>query len=737
MRESTSLRRAALAGAATAALMTGGAAAQEYDSITVTAQKREQSVIDVPISMSVFGAEELKEIGASSLDDLASRTPNFEYTRSSDLKLKPATIRGVAGGVSGGEDQAVGVYLDEVYLGTAAAAQFELFDMERVEVLRGPQGTLFGRNTTGGAVSFTTRKPDDDPRAQVTADLGNYNMKRVQALANMPIIEGKLAAKISGAYYDRGGLTENVHLGERTNAESGWSLRGQVRFTPSEDIDINLSADYREADRQPTREIVLDNFLFDAGIPGLDFTSDGDPKNFSVSIEGDSVETMEAWGVAAHAVIGLGPVELTSITSYRAHDYFQEVDTDMSPIKWTYDGDPEQQEQFSQELRLASTGDARLNWIAGVYYFHQYTDNQSFVRLGEDILAFLGAPTSPDLFARGNGIVSADSIAGYLHGEFKATQRLRLTVGARVSHDSKSIDYEQTDESGGVVGAVAPYSREASWTEFTGDATISYDLADATMAYVKAARGYKAGGFNDGLGSPNNPSFDPEYVLSYEGGLKTVLAENRLWINVAAFYMKWDDIQIAGFGTVDRGGTPTFGVFTGNFGKARSIGAEMDFHARPVEGLELFGAAAVLDTEFTEGDPVDPDDPLAEPNIAPGNWLPFAPKWTLSGGARYAHQSPLGELIWRVEYIHTGRQALTSFGGYGNDPLGMQDGYGLLDARVALALSDRVSVALWGRNLTDTRYATRYQNLNFPPVFSSFYALGEPRTYGGQISLEF
>jgi iron complex outermembrane receptor protein len=723
--------------AAISAAFAGQAAGQGYDEITVTAQKREQSVLDVPISMSVFTGDTLETIGANGLDDLAMRTSNFEYTRSSDLKLKPATIRGVFGGVSGGADSAVGIYLDEVYLGTAAAGQFDLFDLERVEVLRGPQGSLFGRNTTGGAVSFTTRKPSDDPYGRFIADVGNYDMVRMQGALNAPIVEGVLAAKISGTYHERGGLTENVFLGNRTNAEESWSLRGQLRYTPSENVEINLSADYREADRQPTREIVADNFLFDAGIPGLDFVSDGDPKNFSVSVEADSIETLEAWGVAAHAVVRFDGFDITSITSYRAHDYFQEVDTDMTPIKWTYDGDPEEQSQFSQELRITSTGDRRLDWMAGLYYFHQDTDNQSFVRLGEDILAFLGAPTSPDLFARGTGVVEADSIAAFAQGVFHATERLHLTVGGRVTHDSKSIDYVQTDESGGVVGAVAPYSNKSDWTEFTGDATIAYDIGEASMVYAKVARGYKAGGFNDGLGSPNNPSFDPEYVWSYETGLKAVLAESRVFLNLSAFYMKWDDIQIAGFGTIDRDGVPSFGVFTGNFGKARSMGLEFDMQARPAEGFELFATAAVLDTKFTEGDPVDPDDPLAEPNIAPGNNLPFAPDWKFSGGVQYAHPTPLGELSWRLEYIHTGPQSLTAFGANGNDLLGHQKDYGLLDARVALAVNDNLTFSVWGRNLTDKTYATRYQNLAFPPIFSSFYALGEPRTYGVQLSLDF
>ncbi|MEX1146843.1 MAG: TonB-dependent receptor [Sphingomonadales bacterium] len=706
------------------------------EEIIVTAQKRAQNIMDVPVSVSAFTESHLQAIGARSLEDIAFRTPNFGYMKSSDLKLRPATIRGVFGGTTGGVDPAVGMYIDEVYLGTAAATQFDLFDLERVEILRGPQGTLFGRNTTGGAVSFTTRKPDDEFRAMAMATVGNYDLVRIQGMVSGPIVEGRLAGKVSAVYHDRGGLHDNTFLGEKTNAEENWSVRGHLRFTPTERMTFDLAMDYREARRQPTRQIVTDNFLFQSGIPGLDFTSDGDPFSFRISQEGHNIERLDAWGASLNGVYEFDGFDLTSITAYREHEYFQEIDTDTTPIRWTYDGDPEDQWQFSQELRLTSTGDRTFDWIAGAFYFHQNSDNLSFVRLGEDILAFLGLPTSPDLFARANGLVKTDSYAGYAQGVYHFTDKLDLTVGGRLSHDRKSISYEQTDESGGVVGAVAPYERADSWTELTGDVTLSYRPGDQSMVYVKAARGYKAGGFNDGLGSEDNPSFGPEFVWSFEGGVKATFADNRISTSLAVFHMLWDDIQISGFDTVDRDGELVFGVFTGNFGKAKSSGVEMDIQMRPFDGLELTGAAGYLDGKFTEGDPVNPADPNAQPNIAKGNRLPLSPRWSLSGSAEYTQPVSIGDLIWRIEYVYTGRQDLTAFGANGNDPLGRQGGFGLLNGRISLDMG-RYQLSVWGRNLTDEKYATRFQNLSFPPIFSSFYALGEPRTFGADLRVDF
>ncbi len=715
----------------------GANPASAFEEIIVTAQKRSQNIQDVPISMSAFTSSGLEAIGAESLEDIAARTPNFNYQKSSDLKLRPATIRGIAGGVSGGEDQAVGMYVDEVYLGTAVAGQFDLFDLERVEVLKGPQGSLFGRNTTGGAISFTTKKPTDEFRGLAAVTVGNYNLIRVQGMVSGPIVESKLAAKVSAVYHSRGGLVDNVFLNEKTNDEQNWSIRGQLRFTPSDTLEFNLSADYRESRRKPIREIIQDNFLFQLGIPGLDFTNDGDPFNYSVSQEGQNIEQLDAWGVSLHGVAEFDSFDLTSISAYRGHDYFQEIDTDSTPILWTYDGDPETQWQVSQELRLTSTTQGKFDWIAGLYYFHQTTDNQSFVRLGRDILAFLELPTSPDLFASGNGKVKADSYAAYGQGTYHLTDKLDAIVGLRVSHDKKSIDYVQTDESGGVVGAVAPYQKANSWTEITGDATLSYKFTEDSMAYLKFARGYKAGGFNDGLGSEDNPAFDPEYVRSYEGGIKTSFADNRLIFNLSVFQMRWNDIQIAGFDTVERDGELAFGVFTGNFGKAKSTGFEAELQANPFQGMKIFTTAAYLDGKFTQGDPVDPADPNAVPNIAKGNKLPLAPEWTFTVAAEYTHPVTYGDLSWRLEYIYTGDEELSSFGATGNNPLGHVDGYSQLHARVGLRTENGLSIAFWMRNITNETHATRFQDLNFPPIFSSFYALNEPRTFGADLSIDF
>jgi len=284
-----------LAAAGTALPAAAGAAVDEaLEAVIVTAQKREQNIQDVPVSMSAYTAGMLAAIGAESLEDVALRTPNFAYQESSDLKFVPAGIRGVYGGVTGGEDQAVGMYLDEVYLGTATAAQFDLFDLERVEVLRGPQGSLFGRNTTGGAVSFTTRKPTDEFRGILAATVGNYSLRRVQAMVSGPLGGSGVAGKLAAVYHDRGGTFDNVYLGSKTNDEHNWSVRGQLRFMPSEDVEFNLAADYRELRREPTREIVTDNFLFGLGIPFMTYASDGDPLNYSIGQEGSNVERLEA-----------------------------------------------------------------------------------------------------------------------------------------------------------------------------------------------------------------------------------------------------------------------------------------------------------------------------------------------------------------------------------------------------------------------------------------------------------
>ena len=711
------------------------------EEIIVTAQKREQSLQDVPLSVAAFDESALRSIGVDSLDDLTLRTPNINYEQQSDIKLSTPTVRGVFGGNSGGKEPALGVYVDEVYMGNSVAASLHLYDLERAEILRGPQGTLFGRNTTAGGLSYTTKRPSlEESGGYLSLRAGNFGLLRAQAAIGGPLVDGRLAGRIATVYHEREGFSDNVFLGRKVNDESYYALRASLLYQPDNRSDWRFTVDYRDLDQSPLAfETIQPNPLIEFGLPfpanpgaTFQFSHDGDPHNFSMSANFEGRETLDGFGAALHGTMEFNELVFNSITAYRTHDYYSATDTDRTPIAWATDGDPEDQEQFSQEFRLTSSKGDRFDWIAGLYFFSQDTDNTSFATVEVDLVGWIGIPLNSALYAEARGIVETDSYAAFGQGIFRFSDKAAITVGLRVSRDEKSVTYRQDDESsafvpGGLVGVVPLFVDSASWTEPTGDFTFSYNWTDDWMGYLQVARGYKAGGYNDALGSSHNPSFDPEYVLNFEAGVKLGLANNRVLLNASAFSSRWDDIQISAFTTIPGQEGLVFGVLTGNFGKAEANGLEVELQALATENLSLYANLGLLDGEITQGDPTLPGE---EPIIAAGNKLP-GPEMSATVGGEMTWPLGDGNITLRGDYVWTGERELILAGADGNNPAGHQDAFGLLNARLIYRDPDGAwELSIWGNNLTDERYNTRVIDFTFPPILSIFSTLGSPRMFG-------
>ena len=676
--------------------------------------------MDVPISISTFNENLLQQIGANSLDDITVRTPNFYSLQQGEAKSTPPSIRGIGSRSSAGSDPAVGFYIDEVYLGNQVGSMFDLFDIEQIEVLRGPQGTLFGRNSIGGVVNITSVKPSDDFIGRFSASAGNFDAIRIKGMISGPLIEDKLAGKISGVYNDRDGFIENRFDGGTLKAEHNWSLRGQLRFTPTDELEMTLTGDYREVDQNAGGyESLTQNPAFAGAIPSLTFIID-DPFNYSVSWNQPGLETLEAWGVSLNTKIYFENVYLTSITAYREHDYFSVFDTDQSPNDWITDGSPEEQWQVSQELRLTSLGDNKLDWVAGLYFFHQESVDKAFATLGADLAPLLfGVP-----FVRGDvkGDQVAESIAIYLHGTYHVTDKLNLTIGSRVTYDEKELNYSQDDVAGIIGGNIPPFTDEDSWTAFTGDITLDYHWTQNTLTYAKVARGYKAGGFNDGFAQANNPSFDPEFLLSYEIGFKSQLFDNIVVFNFNIFHMQWDDIQIRDLTNV--GGV--LGVVTGNFGEADSTGVESELFIRPTENLDIGVTYGQSDAEFTVGNTIG--------TVTSGTTFP-GPEFTLGLTLDYRHPiDTSGTVILHMDYQLQGDNDIIP-----GDPVSFQEQFGLLNGRITFQPENaKWNISVWGKNLTDEVFMVQHFDFSDNGLLGNrAIVLGNPRTYGIEINANF
>jgi iron complex outermembrane receptor protein len=692
------------------------------EEITVTAQKREEKLQDVPISITAYTEKALDEMVVTELHDITQRTPNFQYTPCADLKLCFPNIRGIqSAGGSGAAAPTVGFYVDQVFLGNNTEAQFDLFDIERLEVLRGPQGTLFGVNTIGGVVNIVTAKPAYELGGHIDLLAGNYDYTRARVSLTGPVLGKKGAAKISGLYNLRDqGYVDNVFDGTTGNDNETTAVRGELQLLPSDSAVINITADYRNVNQHSKYfDILGESPLLDA-ISGFDF--DTDPYDRTVNANTRGIEELDGWGSAVTAEIAFDSFLLTSVSGYREHDYFNRGDTDMSPVNWVGDGDPENQHQFSQELRFTSTTAGLADWIGGLYYFHQNFDNSSYVEFYDDFNGIvLGLPPGLVLFDEARGKVATDSYAAFAHSTFHLTDQLELSVGARYTDDEKEIDYQQTSETG-FFPLIGPVHAADEWDAFTPSFNLSYSANPNLMAYVSANRGFKSGGYNQGLGEgplTAAVAFDPEFLWSYEVGLKSMSFNRRLALDLAIFDMDWSDIQIV----TDNPATPLFDPITLNAAKAHSRGAELEARLRATPELEITGSVGLLEAEY------DADAPAA--GVSEGNSLPRSPESSYGIAFQYSPQLDQGSpLSLRAEYSWIGDEYLTA----DNQADGLQDGYGLITGRVAWEFSDRWLVAVWGKNLGDETYLTRLFDLSGNPlVTEKLIALGPPRTYGVEV----
>lgn len=710
----------------------GGAVAQVADEpanpagveeIVVTARKKAERLQDAPISITAFSADAMARTGVQTIADVARKTPGLQYGDYGDLKLSPTSLRGIVGGSgTAGSDPAVGYYVDDVFVGQGAGANLDLYDIERVEILRGPQGTLYGRNTIGGVIAITTKRPSETFEGSVQLDLGNYDAVRLAGSLSGPIVPGAVYAKLAVIRDRRDGFEYNELLDRRVNNDNDWSVRGQLRFDIAPATDLLITADYRRADNQPlvfetlsyTEGSSLTRLLAERGLAR-------NAKPFDRVVQSDIVtrETLDAYGVAATFRTRIGAVGVTNILSYRKHDYYSRTDTDRSPLEMIYDGDPEKVWRVSEELRFdVTTGP--IDWLFGLYYFKQSTDNQSFTEIGRDLADLFEAPELAGIVAGSTGKLKTTSKAAFVSATWKLSDRLDVTLGGRYTHDSKTIDYIQNDPAG-ILGGDADIDAKGGWGQFTPNANVRYRFTPDLLGYVTVSKGFKSGGFNDGLGEANGISFDPETLWNYEAGLKASLFDRRLIANAAVYYMKWDNIQIA----QDNPATPVFDPITLNGGAAHSKGIELEITARPTERLQLQANMSVQEAVYEAG------------TLSTGlklDRIPLAPSFTGLISADYRIPLGWGSLSLFGEYTRRGSMYLNA----DNSPEAHVS-YGLFNARITLAGNDqRWSVALWGKNLTNRTYKQRLFDLSDQDfIAQKFIVLGAPRTFGVSTQFKF
>ena len=689
--------------------------------IVVTARRREERLTDVPVSITAFSGEELVRSGTQDLVQIAQKVPNvtLEVSRGTNTTLT-AFIRGVGQqDPVAGFEAGVGLYVDDVYLNRPQAAVLDIYDVERIEVLRGPQGTLYGRNTIGGAIKYVTARLPDDPSLKVRGAYGSYDQADLIVTASTPIGDA-LRIGASGARLSRGGFGENIVTGEENYNKDIWAARGTVEFEQGRFF-ARLSGDYVKDDSEARQGGRLIPGLL-TGAPVLD-------SPFDTRAGLDVVEQeVEAYGGALQLAYELtDAITLKSITGYREDRSTSPIDFDSLPaadldVPAIYEND-----QFSQELQLLVEGD-RLSGVLGAYYL----DASAFTAFDVALFTTGDLIGLPGLNAQTLGDVGTETYSVFGDFTYDLTDRFSVSLGGRYTWDERESRVLRTTFIGGFsdlfdgagipIAVTSDFEGGETFEEFTPRASVSFKPTPDQNLYFTYSRGFKGGGFDPRGQTSQAPDLDgdgdidfddqfqflrfaPETVDSYELGYKALLLDDRVSLRLAAFKTDYTDIQIPGSIGIDTNGdgvNDSFVGVTSNAGDADIDGFEMEFNAligRDFAGvgsrLSVNGALGYLDAEFNQFIDNFGND------VADERVFQNTPEFT--GNAGFALGLPVASGIVDLLGSLSLRSDASQF--EARNPFLDQDGFVLADASlVYTADSDRFAIGVHGKNLFDKRY---------------------------------
>lgn len=689
------------------------------EEVVVTAQKVSENLQDVPIAVTAFGEEQMRVNRIEAMVDVAQRTPGMVATEVNpaepNLFLRGIGSEGIDSNAAG--DASVVTFIDGVYIGRGGGANLDLLDLQRVEVLRGPQGTLFGKNVVGGLVNLVTRKPSADAFGDVAVTLGNEGRTDVRGRVNRALSDTVfVSAAVVSREHD--GYTKNATTGNDVDDEDIFGARGAIRFAPNDTFDLVVSADVtRQRQEGKPRDNVCDPTWQD-GVHCVGV----DPDERTVNAVTDGFLDRDVQGIAAEANWTTTFGTVTSITAYREASFGFEDPFFSNPVNppaqiESINRNRENSDQLSQELRLGFDAfDARLDGIVGLYYLTENIDRNEILYQTFPTAGSTGIGSFPQ-------DVESDSIAVFGEVGYDILENLRAIVGARMTWESKDAHLQGVLVEGpGLPPPLSvPYNvdTDEDWDAFTPRAVLQWTAMDDLMVYASASRGFKSGGFQGTAGTGESAviPYDPEYAWSYELGAKSQWFENRLRVNVAAFHTDYEDLQVSQL-------VPLCCVVIGNAAEAEIDGVEVELVTQPIEGLEINFGYAWLDAEyvdFASGATADYS----------GNTLPRAPDNKYNVGAQYTWPlAGLGDAFVRVDYTDQSKMYFEA----SNTPFEVQEGYDLLDARMALRASDGDwEVAVWGKNLTDELIKSHI--VAFAPYRQELNLYQPPRTWGVTLTI--
>jgi iron complex outermembrane recepter protein len=763
--------------------------------IIVTARKSSENIQSVPVAVTALSADDLASKQVLEVTDLARTAPSLTVSTggTGPASIIYLAIRGQAQNSPNSlSDSSVGIYMDGVYVARPIVGNLGFLDMASAEVLRGPQGTLFGRNTTGGALNLTSNRPGDEYEGMLKVGFGNYNYKSIEGMVNAPLSDA-VGLRIAGRYGTRDGYFRNNQIGyPQGSIDKDFVLRGTLVIAPVEsNLKLTVIGDFvRYADDGNATAVAAINpavlslpaygafinsefaqFVSAAQLPAFTAANSKWTDTFSRPQTGDSQIDKLQNNNRVNAISGtlewdLGGVNVKSITAYRKSFTDDSLDlhgfpTTVNPFTpflpnatsafiSTYNN-----EQFSEELQLSGSAGA-LDWQTGVYYFKESGDEQSRAFI-------LGGVQS----ARTLSDYSSRSVGAFAQVNYNVTDALRVTGGLRYTWDKRTIDRHSTNNwrlpdnlevctvgpNTGLTAAAAPCTdpRSASFKYPAWTLGADYRVSDQLFLYAKTSGASMSGGFNSRfVPAPFTQQFEPEKVRDAEVGFKGDFLDRRLRTNMAFFYAKQSNVQRIVNALV---GT-TLTQFVTNTGKVNAKGFEFEGTALPWDGMELTGSLSYLDAKYVRGSRTENQGTALVPILVDRSGEPVtqAPKWTWNVGATQTFPTSFGEVSLHADYAYIADRAmdaatartLAQGGTQANinnvaiaNAASIIKGYGLLNGRIAIKFDDPgIELAFWGRNLTNQAWFTNVFN-NYTGLGATVQYQGAPRTYGATATIKF
>jgi len=727
------------------------------EEVVVTARHRAEDSQKVPAALSVIGGQFLEKTNTSNIAQVAQLAPSVQFTFF-NARNANINVRGLGNNIGLANDglvPGVGFYIDGIYYSRPATATLDLVDVDRIEVLRGPQGTLFGKDSTAGAINVITASPTFKPAATLEVTGGNYGYFQAKAAVSGPLIPDKLAGRLSVATTTREGLLTNLYDGEKVNDYRNLTLRGQLLYTPTDDLKVRLIADYS---RQPTHccTQVLAKVVaptngkdFNAFAQHFGWTPSVDPFSRTANVNSPFKAGQETGGVSVETNWSTPKAVFTSLTAWRFWNWWPANDSDNSPLPVflaAQNGD--YQHQYSQEFRVASAGENRIDYVVGLYLYREQIKAVGLTRYGSAATYFLLNPALPASVLDGvrTDFVSkynTDSLALFGQAVWHITPSLNLTGGLRYTQDFKRGNFNLVASGGApVTGTLAglraafatstAYALKDSDGEVSGLVNLSYQVNPNILAYANYARGTKSGGLNlTVLPAGADPIVAPEKVDALEAGLKTRLFDGRVTLNADVFWQRDRNYQANIYDQAIQK------LYLSNVPEVRTKGFEIDVQAQPTDDLSLYASTTYNDAVYQKypGGQCGLEAITQASCDLSGRPLAGTPRWAASAGGEYSRPVSLGAREARA-YLGADYSYRSSLYSHASDSIYTRlPQLSLVNARAGVR-ADGWDLYVWGKNLGNAKYFT-YLSPGPGNTGALFAQLGDPRTYGVTLRLKY